>query len=151
MPDEQRIQINPANLSETVTRKHLGILALERLAGLSGVMRGRLFTERLVRKTQDGTLGQATSSPEDQELEDMQLSVGDNVRVEMPPQQRSGAGMVPLAATAIMAALGGAMLPTLLAPGPAVQPESPAVVLPADPSPDYDTRYDLRASKTPPE
>lgn len=76
-------------LGDSTVRKALGILGADRLMGMGGAWRSRLMAERLAKKTVDGTLGQPTNEPQDQELADMKLSIGDTVHIHPDPQPRS--------------------------------------------------------------
>jgi hypothetical protein len=120
--------------------------AANRAAGIAGVLRSRLITERLARKHQDGTLGTATEMHEDEQLKDMNVNVGDTIihqqvpQAEAQPQANKPSSKLPLAAALLAASglgAGIASLPYLLDKG-----EDPVVE--QTESIDTDTQYDLR-------
>lgn len=118
------------------------IRSLREVAGVAKLAAQDLLTRRLVRKTQNGTVGRETVEPEDGE--GVNIHLGDIVT----PQQATppAAGLGTLAKTAILAAsllgtggLGAGLASMLLSPPPAapvVQPVPP-------PQSDADTQYTL--------
>jgi hypothetical protein len=119
---------------------------MRQLAMLDKLRKQDGLVRRLVKKTQDGTLGTPT---DDQALEtDDMLQVGDNMIVQ---QSATGVSKL-LAATAILAGMVGACglglgLATIVRP--AAAPIAPVITAPsADPptaaSLDRDTLYELR-------
>jgi hypothetical protein len=138
-----------------------------KLAGEAGTLNGMLLqgnlVRRLVRKTQNGTIGQQTTEPEDKAEDDMGVRVGDEINYHLHQQQPAAAaaatptgGLSSFARAAALVAMGaGAGGAPLIAswllkpsqqPPPAVQtaPSAPVpapapVVAPAPaPAPAYD-------------
>lgn len=118
---------------EIAKRKALGILAADRLLGMAGIERARLMTARLARKTADGTLGQPTREPEDEELRTMQITVGDTYHQAMAPSKSKLAKLAVVAGLLATGAGVGA-LPWLLS----------AFLSPGAPPADTNTQYELR-------
>lgn len=126
----------------------LRLLGAERLYGLASMVRSRMITERLALKTQNGTLGTPTTEPQDQELADMQLNLGDQYNIQAPNNEAQP--MAPAADSIAQQAL--KMLPWMglaglgawqLAsrPDPPPAPDPPAIE-----DTDTDTQYRLRLS-----
>lgn len=89
------------------TWKQLGeILMADRAMGMAVATRSHLLGERLARKHQDGTLGQATREPEDEELQTMQVHVGPSTTTYQPPREPSS-GRGGVLAAVLGAALAG--------------------------------------------
>lgn len=142
----------PTTWEDRIAKQSIGIRQAERLMGAQGSDRRGRLVERLVRKTQDGTLGTATA--EDPGGEEV-IQVGDNhytVLPAEPPAASSGLGKT-LAATAAALLVGGsgvggamwALQPTT----PVADP--PAAIAAPDPgqtaaqtAADSDTRYRLQ-------
>lgn len=82
------------------------ILTADRAMGMATATRSHLLGERLARKHQDGTLGQATREPEDEELQTMRVHVGPSTTTYQPPQGPSG-GRAGVLAAVLGAALAG--------------------------------------------
>lgn len=142
-------------LGDSSRRKMLGLIAADRLLGMSCAARSHLLAERLARKTVDGTIGQRTAEPEDEVLKTMHISVGDTVNIvpsaepaATAPQTAGTASTVATAAAkriwpyVVSAALGGgalglggAALLNLLGPAPAEATQN-----------DTDTPYEVRIS-----
>lgn len=69
-----------------MAKKGLGYLLADEAAGLAGAFRSRLIAERLALKTQDGTLGKPTTEPQDAELENMEIRIGDDTHYHQATQ-----------------------------------------------------------------
>lgn len=69
----------PSTWRENAAKKALGLLGLDRVLGAANIQRAHLITERLAKKTQDGTLEEATVEPQDKALESMDIHVGDEI------------------------------------------------------------------------
>lgn len=116
-----------------------GIRHLNELRMLDKLRKQDSLVRRLVRKTQDGTLGTAT---DDQEPEEM-LQVGDNLIMQQPAQGLGKWAQAAAIAAGLVAAGGlGGLATKLLLDAPAAV--APASVSPAVPATDLDTQYELR-------
>jgi hypothetical protein len=114
-----------------------GIKLGHQAAALDGIAKQGRLVRRLVRKTQDGTLGQATSEPEDlPEDDDMGVRVGDeiNYHLHQPQSAPASGGLASAARTALLVGLGAAAgagpLVAWNALRPAATPPTPAAVQP---------------------
>lgn len=129
-------------------RGMLKLLGAERLYGLAAMARSRMITERLALKTQNGTLGTPTQEPQDQELAEMQLNLGDQYNIQPPPNQPpaapSGESLAKQAARILpwmaLAGLGAWQLANR--PNPTPPPDE----TPANQDTDTNTLYRLRLS-----
>ena len=128
-------------------------------------MRRHAVVERLIKKTQDGTLQQATGEPMDKQLdEEMAVRIGDESHIHYhnaptnetntttpPPSQEKDQSKGSLAKTAatigLAAALGGAGLAAPIAAYNLTKPSSPSVTVVEDPTVDTDTKYGLKIYK----
>lgn len=134
---------NPTTWQDRIRKQSLGIRQAERLMSAAGCNRRGRLVERLVRKQQDGTLGQSGTEPP--EAEEM-IQVGDNhytLPAAAGASGQSGLGSALAVGLGLLAAsgagAGGAWW--MLGDRPT---ESPAAVAPVNPGPDSDTRYRLR-------
>ena len=112
-------------------------LFADRAMGAAGAMRSRMIAERLALKTQDGTLGQQTEMPQDEELRAMQVSVGDTYHYESPrpaASEPSTARSKTLPYVLAAALAGGGLGLGAMA------------LMDRDPPVDQDTQYELRLS-----
>lgn len=114
----------------------------------NNLSRQALFVQRLVRKTQNGTLGQVTEEPEDKLLsgdDEMNFKVGDDIVLQMPdtkPKSIMPSTVNPFWASLATAGLLGAGYfanEYLNKPTPPVVDQPPAVVT----SPDTNTQYKM--------
>lgn len=122
--------------------------------GMMGATRSALLAERLGRKTQDGTVGQATREPEDGEIQHMQVHVGPATTYQQSPgspgEPTSGrrndstrnAKWAAILAGALAAGGAGGYGAHALMNEPS-EPASQEVVAPADATP----RYQIRLSQ----
>jgi hypothetical protein len=121
--------------------------------GMVGAARSHLLGERLARKSQDGTLGQKTHEPEDQELDTMQVHVGPATTYQQPqpppPQTGTAKGLAGILGTALAAGTAGFAGHSLLAPDAEGQSQRPQPVIV---EPDAAERgYQIRLSQGDPE
>lgn len=129
------------NLHDETWRKLIGTRIATELIQQAKLHRQSRLNERLVRKTQDGTLGHATSEPEDGE-EEMHVQVGDNVYQSPPSAGAKGAIKTALIGAALTAAGVGWLVPFGMQLLDQPKPDAPAVANP-EPGPDRDTQYML--------
>lgn len=88
-------------------KKGLDYLIADEIAGTAGALRSRMIAERLAIKTQDGTLGKPTNEPQDKELADMRIHVGDDTYYyPAEPMKQKQSPVWPLVAAAALAAGG---------------------------------------------
>lgn len=141
----------PQTWPDRLLEKSIGILHAERLMGAKAIDRRGRLVERLVRKTQDGTLGEATA--DDSGAEDV-IQVGDNHYTVLPaetqPTQPASGSAAKTLATALAALLagGGGVGATMWALSPEtaahVPPAAHAPETPCPAAADRDTRYRLQ-------
>lgn len=93
-------------IRDQAVKKALNYLLADELAGTAGAMRSRMIAERLAIKTQNGTLGKPTREPQDAELEDMQIRVGDDTHYYPAQQGRQPSGILPWVLAAALGAGG---------------------------------------------
>lgn len=139
----------PKTWQDRLSKQSIGIRQAERLMGAQGLDRRGRLVERLVRKTQDGTLGTATG--DDPGGEDV-IQVGDNHYTVLPAEPHTGTSssslagkMLATAAAALLAGGGGVGAAMWALSGPETT-DPPAAVAPQTPGPnvDTDTKYRLR-------
>ena len=71
---------NPTRIEVPWTKRQEGILIADQAAAIERINREGSLVQRLVKKTQDGTLGKASSEPMDTGLEEeMAVTVGDTI------------------------------------------------------------------------
>lgn len=145
---DQTIPDGTENWREAAKQQGVGSLLLERTLGTMGLWRGRMLTERIAKKAQDGTIGRPTIEPQDKALEDMEVRVGNEVHYHYQgagtsPPSRSGVGTPAIAALAASMLLGPAAGVGLYAMLNAPQPTPPPAAV------DTDTRYGLEVSSSP--
>ena len=103
--------------------------------------RRQQVVERLIRKTQDGTLGSETA---DWSLDDdMGVQVGDNMTVQVQQPLRTGGVSRLLFAAALLASGGGVGALAAWAATSLVRPNPSAIVPTASDHRDADTRYEF--------
>jgi hypothetical protein len=121
-------------------RQRLGIRALHEVSTVGKLIEQANLVQRLVRKTQDGTLGKETSESEGEDVGS--YNVGDQYHIHQPPPQPPKTSMLPTlvagVSTVAALALGGYQLYQALKP-----PQEQKV--PADK--DTDTRYSVEFGK----
>lgn len=109
------------------------------------------IVSRLIRKTQDGTLGKQTVEPGDEEGADMGVHVGDVIHQPPPPSPQTSPWVKAAVGAAIGFATAGPIgaalaLPSIIeafksTPAPVVQPVTPATTK----TPEFeDTLFELR-------
>ena len=84
-----------------MVKKSLDWLLADESLGMMGAFRSRLMAERLAKKQQDGTLGKATEEPQDAELENMEIRVGDDTHYHVANEKSSSPIWPLLLATAL--------------------------------------------------
>ncbi len=82
-----------------IVKRSIGIRQAERVADFQRIMRQNALVRRLVRKTQDGTLGRRTDDP----IDDDMIQVGDN-NITVYNDQKPGGKAGTLAKWALIAA-----------------------------------------------
>lgn len=98
--------------ADQVAKRWLNLKIAERANGLAGVRAAQRSTQRLVRKTQDGTLGKSdegNAMPD----EDESINIGDPT---YHYHGRGGNQLATLALAAVLGAIGAKWIPYLLAP-----------------------------------
>jgi hypothetical protein len=127
----------PKRWREKAKRGWIGLRTAGEAMGIAAVDRSHRIAERLVIKTQDGTLGKPTEEPTSGPIEEdgeMGIHVGDTVNHNYPPK---ASGLKKAAITAAQLAAGGgagAGIPYLMG---------------AFDKPDADTKYELRLGEAP--
>lgn len=111
------------------------------------------LVRRLVRKTQDGTVGSATEEPEDTGEEDMNVNVGDTYITNTQPAPAGGVNTQPSGAASGLGRIAGPLLLTgLLGTGLGgvgagllmnYLMSRPPATAPVEPGTDADTNYNL--------
>jgi hypothetical protein len=136
---------------EKLKRAYGNLMLAQRAAGLDQTRQEARLVRRLVRKTQDGTLGRPTSEPEDgaeAEEDDVGVRIGDEIHYHASPAAAGQSGAIRPAmkiAAVIAGLLGSAGLGLGLG----------ALGRPAEPSPQIappaadGLQYDLRLSPDP--
>jgi len=106
------------NWADNIAKKWMSLKIAERADGLASVRQARRSTHRLVRKMQDGTLGESDQMPD----EDDSINIGDP-QYHYHGQQQRGQGnqLATLALAAVLGAVGANWLPLL------IKPSTPAV------------------------
>jgi len=130
--------------TDRLVKQSIGIRQAERLLGASGAHRRGRLVERLVRKQQDGTLGQP-GGPDASEADEM-IQVGDNHYTALPAAAGGGTGGLGTAlalGAGLLAASGAGVGGAMWLLADRVTEPTPSVA-PANPGPDTDTRYRLR-------
>ena len=107
------------NWREGIAKKWLGLKIAERASGLAAVRAAGRSTHRLVRKTQDGTLGKPDEKPMD---DDETITVGDPQYHYHGQQQGQSNQLVTLALAAVLGGMGATWLPKLMNPEPKPAP-----------------------------
>lgn len=108
------------NWADNIAKKWMGLRIAERASGLAGIRAAARSTRRLVRKTQDGTLGQPDEPMEDEES----ISIGDP-QYHYHGQQQGQSNLLPMVLAAILGGFGAKYLPVFNSQEPA-PPEATA-------------------------
>lgn len=120
--------------------RSIGIRQATMASGLARLGKMSALNRRLVRKMQDGTLGEQTAEPEDEETDN--VHVGDVTIYQPPAPPAKSAGVLPTAALAAASLLGGAGLAAAVLT--LFRPPAAPVAPTAQAATDTDTRYQLR-------